>query len=124
MRVVRVDDSVRPPSQIRDIAPRPRPGRGELLIGVVAAGVILTKPSWYSTFHRPMGERRIGAIPAHEFSGVVAAVGEDVRDLEIGREVFSINDWYRDGAPGLVFIGDRKQILKETSLCGILLNAS
>ena len=98
MRIVRVDDGFRPPSLIQDDAPRPRPGRGELLIRVGAAGVILTELSWYPTSHRQTGEARAHAVPAHEFSGVVAAVGEDVGDLEIGREVFGMNDWYCDGA--------------------------
>jgi NADPH:quinone reductase-like Zn-dependent oxidoreductase len=98
MRILRVDDSVQPPSLIEDDAPRPRPGRGELLIRVGAAGLILTELSWYPTCHRPTGEARTGAVPAHEFSGVVAAVGKDVGNLEIGREVFGMNDWYSDGA--------------------------
>jgi NADPH:quinone reductase-like Zn-dependent oxidoreductase len=37
-------------------------------------------------------------VPGHEFSGVVAAVGEGVGCLEVGREVFGMNDWYSDGA--------------------------
>jgi NADPH:quinone reductase-like Zn-dependent oxidoreductase len=98
MRIVRVKDAVRPPSLIQDDAPSPRPGPGELLIRVAAAGVILTELSWYPTLHRPSGEARTAAVPAHEFSGVVAAVGQDVGDLAVGHEVFGMNDWYCDGA--------------------------
>ena len=32
------------------------------------------------------------------FPGVVAAVGDGVGCLEVGREVFGMNDWYSDGA--------------------------
>jgi NADPH:quinone reductase-like Zn-dependent oxidoreductase len=76
----------------------PRPGRAELLIQVCAAGVILTELSWYPTSHRKTGEARVGAVPGHEFSGVVAAVGEQVGSLEIGQDVYGMNDWYSDGA--------------------------
>jgi NADPH:quinone reductase-like Zn-dependent oxidoreductase len=35
---------------------------------------------------------RAGAIPGHEFSGVVEDVGADVDPDQIGREVFELND--------------------------------
>jgi D-arabinose 1-dehydrogenase-like Zn-dependent alcohol dehydrogenase len=35
-------------------------------------------------------KKRAGAIPGHEFSGMVAAIGEDVGSLELGREVFGM----------------------------------
>src|SRR5689334_12029710 len=70
----------------------PRPGNGELLIRVYAAGVIPTELSWYPTAHRKSGETRQGAVLGHEFSGIVTAVGEDVGSLEIGVEVFGMND--------------------------------
>jgi NADPH:quinone reductase-like Zn-dependent oxidoreductase len=37
-------------------------------------------------------------VLGHEFSGVVAAIGDGVGCLEIGREVFGMNDWFADGA--------------------------
>jgi NADPH:quinone reductase-like Zn-dependent oxidoreductase len=40
----------------------------------------------------------VGAVPGHEFSGVVAAVGEQAGSLEIGQDVYGMNDWYSDGA--------------------------
>jgi NADPH:quinone reductase-like Zn-dependent oxidoreductase len=76
----------------------PQPGKGELLIRVCAAGMIPTELSWYPTSHRPTGEAREGAVLGHEFSGVVTEVGEDVGSLEIGREIFGMNDWFSDGA--------------------------
>jgi NADPH:quinone reductase-like Zn-dependent oxidoreductase len=97
MRVVCLEQSIRP-SLIQGEAPQPRPGRGELLIRVCAAGVTLTELSWYPTTHDKAGRARSGAIPSHEFSGVVEAVGEDVGALEIGREVYGMNDWYCNGA--------------------------
>lgn len=98
MRIVRLADSTQPPLLIQDDASQPQPGRGELLIRVCAAGIMLTELSWYPTSHRKNGEPRVGAVPAHEFSGMVAAVGEDVGSLEIGHEVYGMNDWYANGA--------------------------
>jgi len=40
----------------------------------------------------------MGAVPCHEFSGVVAAMGEDAGSFQIGQDVFGMNDWYADGA--------------------------
>jgi NADPH:quinone reductase-like Zn-dependent oxidoreductase len=97
MRVVSLANSVQP-FLIEHEAPKPRPGRGELLIRVRAAGVVQAELFWYPTLHNRSGGIRTAAVPAHEFSGIVAAVGADVGALEIGREVFGMNDWYADGA--------------------------
>jgi NADPH:quinone reductase-like Zn-dependent oxidoreductase len=78
--------------------PQPRPGRGELLIQVLAAGVTPTELQWFPTTHRRTGETRTGAVPSHEFSGIVAAVGEEVADVEIGQMVYGMNDWFAEGA--------------------------
>jgi NADPH:quinone reductase-like Zn-dependent oxidoreductase len=48
--------------------------------------------------HDKQGQDRVGAIPCHEFSGVVEDGGQDVGSLEIGQEVFGMNDWYAGGA--------------------------
>jgi NADPH:quinone reductase-like Zn-dependent oxidoreductase len=97
MKTVSLDNSRQAPVMRENVAP-PRPGQGELLIQVHAAGMIATELGWYPTSHRKTGEARKGAVPGHEFSGVVAAVGEDVGSLEIGREVYGMNDWFSDGA--------------------------
>jgi NADPH:quinone reductase-like Zn-dependent oxidoreductase len=44
------------------------------------------------------GEPRTGAVPGHEFSGVIAAVGEGVVDFRVGQEIYGMNDWFEDGA--------------------------
>ncbi len=98
MRAVRVADAAETPSLIQDDVSRPQPGQGEVLVQVRAAGVTLTELSWYPTSHTELGGIRMWAVPAHEFSGVVTAVGEDVGSLEIGREVYGMNGWYSDGA--------------------------
>jgi len=78
--------------------PQPTPGPGEVLVRVAAAGVIRTEPLWYPTTHTKSGAPRPFAIPAHEFSGTIAALGEGVRDFSIGDCIFGMNDWFADGA--------------------------
>jgi NADPH:quinone reductase-like Zn-dependent oxidoreductase len=94
MRVMRLTGSLLSEAQ----APRPQPGVGELLIRVRAAGVTPTELIWYPTTHTKAGDARAGAVPCHEFSGIVEAAGKDAGSLEIGQEVFGMNDWFADGA--------------------------
>jgi len=78
--------------------PQPKPGAGEVLIRVRAAGVTPSELIWYPTMHTKDGAARANAIPAHEFSGVVAEVGSDVPDFQVGQEIYGMNDWFADGA--------------------------
>ncbi len=98
MQVMRFNDSTAAPALIPGNAPIPRPRPGQLLIRVRAAGVTQTELLWYPTTHSLDGGVRRGAIPGHEFSGVVEAVGVDVDPAQIGQEVFGMNDWFADGA--------------------------
>jgi len=79
-------------------APQPNPGDGEVLIRVCAAGVTPTELSWYPTTHTKLGTPRIGAIPGHEFSGVVVAAGGKLDSAMVGQEFYGMNDWFADGA--------------------------
>jgi len=82
-------------------AQQPRPGEGEVLVRVHAAGVIQTELSWVPTWTtRAGGPRPLPVIPGHEFSGEIAALGAGVRDTGVGDLVYGLNDWYRDGASG------------------------
>jgi NADPH:quinone reductase-like Zn-dependent oxidoreductase len=98
VRVSRVADPRQRSPLMQEEVPQPQPGSGELLIRVCAAGVIPTELSWYPTSYRKSGEARTGAVPCHEFSGVVAALGDGVESVKIGDEVFGMNDWYSEGA--------------------------
>jgi len=95
---MRLSDSADGPVLIEENVPQPQPGRGELLVRVYAAGVTPTELLWYPTTHSKNGERRSRAIPGHEFSGVIAAVGEETVGFDIGQEVYGMNDWFADGA--------------------------
>lgn len=77
---------------------KPEPGLGEILVHVHAAGVTTTELSWYPTTHTKSGTERPRAVPGHEFSGVITAIGKGVQDFEVGEEVYGMNDWYADGA--------------------------
>ena len=82
-----------------DEVQQPRPGEGEVLIRVHAAGVINTELSWVPTWTTQTGEpRTLPVIPGHEFSGEIAALGAGVTDADVGDLVYGLNDWYRDGA--------------------------
>jgi NADPH:quinone reductase-like Zn-dependent oxidoreductase len=84
---------------VYEIAPAPRPGEGEVLVRVHAAGVIPTELSWVPTWTMRTGEPRpLPVIPGHEFSGEIAALGAGVKDVGVGDLVYGLNDWYRDGA--------------------------
>jgi len=79
-------------------APQPQPGKGEVLVRVRAAGVTPTELQWSPTTQTREGTPRIGAIPGHEFSGIVVAAGDAVDPAIVGREVYGMNDWFADGA--------------------------
>lgn len=78
--------------------PNPHPDAGQILVRVKAAAITPAELTWHPTTHTRQGGARLGAVPAHEFSGIVAAVGPGVLDVEVGQEVFGMNDWFMDGA--------------------------
>jgi NADPH:quinone reductase-like Zn-dependent oxidoreductase len=98
MKTMRLADSAQASVLIEDDVAQPQPRRGELLVRVHAAGVTPTEPLWYPTTHHKDGKKRSRAIPGHEFSGVIAAVGENTVGFAIGEEVYGMNDWFADGA--------------------------
>jgi len=98
MKTMRLSDSAQPPVLVEETVPQPQPRRGELLVRVYAAGVTPTELLWYPTTHSKTGERRSHAVPGHEFSGVIAAVGDDTVGFDTGQEVYGMNDWFADGA--------------------------
>jgi NADPH:quinone reductase-like Zn-dependent oxidoreductase len=98
MKAMRLSDSAELPVLVEENVPQPKPGRGELLVRVHAAGVTSKELLWYPTTHNQNGERRRGAIPGHEFSGIIEAFGDDAGGFEIGQGIYGMNDWFSDGA--------------------------
>lgn len=97
--------------------PVPEPQPGELLIEVFAVGVTPTETSWYPTTHRADGTPRSSAIPGHEFSGTVAALGQGVSGFALADAVFGFNDWFEEGATAEFVITKPSMLaLKPTSL--------
>ena len=78
--------------------PQPEPGEGELLIRVRAVGVTHTELNWYPTTHTKEGAPRKGAVPGHEFSGVVAALGKNAKGFEVSQDIYGMSDWFVNGA--------------------------
>lgn len=97
MKVWQCDDSRPVPGLVQAEVRTPGPQRGEVLIRVHAVGVTGTELLWQPTTHTKSGENRRHAIPGHEFSGAIAAVGVGADGI-VGQEVFGMNDWYAQGA--------------------------
>lgn len=98
MKVMRLAGTQQPTQLVEASLPQPQPGPGEVLVRIAAAGIIRTELGWYPTTHTKTGDKRANAVPAHEFSGTVAAVGEGVTDFTVGQAVFGMNDWFEEGA--------------------------
>jgi NADPH:quinone reductase-like Zn-dependent oxidoreductase len=78
--------------------PKPTPGIGDVLLEVAAASFTPTELEWPSTWVDRGGRGRAPAVPGHEVSGTVAALGDGTTGLAVGDEVYGMTDWYRDGA--------------------------
>jgi NADPH:quinone reductase-like Zn-dependent oxidoreductase len=79
-----------PASLVYEELETPSPGPGEALARVHAAAITRDELDWPAD--------RLPATPSYEFSGVVAEVGAEVEDMEVGDEVFALNDFDREGA--------------------------
>ena len=86
-----------PENLVYESAPVPRPAAGEVLLQVRAAAITFAELSWEESWTR-RGVDRTPIIPAHEVSGVVAALGTGVTDFAVGDAVFGLVPFDRDGA--------------------------
>jgi NADPH:quinone reductase-like Zn-dependent oxidoreductase len=91
-------ESPRPPSLIEKDIPQPPLRQGEVLVRVYAAGITPTETVWYPTSHNKNGDPRTAAVPSHEFSGEIAAIGDGVTGVSPGQQIYGMNDWFADGA--------------------------
>jgi NADPH:quinone reductase-like Zn-dependent oxidoreductase len=95
----------------------PSPGIGDVLLKVCAASFTPTELDWSSTWVDRAGNARPAPIPAHEVSGVVAALGYGTTGFAVGDEVYGLTDWHRDGAAaGYVAVEARNLAPKPRSL--------
>jgi NADPH:quinone reductase-like Zn-dependent oxidoreductase len=98
MRAVRLNGPADRPVLVEADVPRPILANDEVLIRVRAAGVTPTELIWYPTTHNKDGSPRTGAIPGHEFSGVVSELGASATGFSVGDEIYGMSDWFIDGA--------------------------
>src|SRR3954454_11646129 len=105
MNAVRIHHRAGPEQLVFEAAPRPIPYADDVLVEVHAAGVTPTELTWESSFVSSDGRSRLPAIPSHEVSGVVAAIGEDAGGLAIGDDVYGLTDFSGGGAGVGVRVG-------------------
>ncbi len=98
MKAVQLIESQPVPVLAEADVPKPSAGKGEVLVQVYTAGVTPTELVWYPTLHTKDGQPRVRAIPGHEFSGVIAELGDGVEDFAVGDEIYGMSDWFADGA--------------------------
>src|SRR3954452_181872 len=81
------------PEQLRfERAPIPSVDADEVLVAVHAAAITFDELLWDETW------QPLPAVPSHEVSGVVAAVGADVTEFAPGDEVYGLIRFDRQGA--------------------------
>jgi len=79
--------------------PQPHAREGEVLVKVHATAVMPTELQWFPTFNLPFGEPRpFPIVLSHEFSGIVTSIGPKVTGVNVGDEVYGVNDWFTNGA--------------------------
>ncbi|MFF3920096.1 alcohol dehydrogenase catalytic domain-containing protein [Streptomyces sp. NPDC001852] len=101
MNAIRAHHRGGPEQLTYEKAPRPQPGPGDILVAVRAASVTAGELDWDATWTDSFdgsGHDRTPAIPSHEFSGVVAALGDGATGWQEGDEVYGLVPFTRDGA--------------------------
>src|SRR5438445_11057148 len=76
----------------------PEVGASEVLVELNAAAVTPGELAWDETWQSADGADRTPIIPSHDFSGVSAQVGGDVRSLTPGTQVYGLIDFNHDCA--------------------------
>lgn len=98
MKAIRIHGRGGADHLVYEDAPEPRAGSGELLIRVVAGGIIANEVEWDETYRTPDGALRPLPIPGRDVCGVVIDVGDDATGYAAGDRVFGMLGYGRDGA--------------------------
>jgi NADPH:quinone reductase-like Zn-dependent oxidoreductase len=101
MKAVRAHHRGGPEQLVFEVAPRPEPAAGEVLVAVHAASITpdeLTWPETWADGPGPDAHDRTPIIPSHEMSGVVAGLGPGVDAFAVGDEVYGLIPFARNGA--------------------------
>jgi NADPH:quinone reductase-like Zn-dependent oxidoreductase len=83
---------------ILEEVPRPKPGAGEVLIQVHAAGVNPLDWKVRAGYVKDWLPHRLPLIPGWDVAGTVTALGRGVSDFKVGDEVYGKLDFARNGA--------------------------
>jgi NADPH:quinone reductase-like Zn-dependent oxidoreductase len=89
-------------------APRPEPGRGQVLVRVKAAGVNPLDWMVAEGKARSWLDHRLPLTLGWELSGTVETLGAEVERLKAGDEIFGMIDLSGDGADAEFAVGDEK----------------
>lgn len=101
MHAVRAHSRGGPEQLVYEMAPRPRPAPGEVLVAVRAASITSDELTWDATWTDRLdatGKDRTPIVPSHEVSGVVSELGPGVTAAAVGDEVYGLIPFTRDGA--------------------------
>jgi NADPH:quinone reductase-like Zn-dependent oxidoreductase len=99
MKAVRLHARSGPDALVYEETSLPQLETGEVLVHVHATAITPTEFLWAPTAQTRTGEERpLPIILGHEFSGVIAAVGDGVTNIAEGDPVYGLNDWFEDGA--------------------------
>ncbi|MDE1852696.1 MAG: NADP-dependent oxidoreductase [Thaumarchaeota archaeon] len=104
-------------------APKPVPGRGEVLVRVYATSVSPTELGWYSSMNWSNEDgtpRAFPIVPGHDFSGVVAEIGEGVEGINTGEAKYGLLSFYRNGAEADYVIALPREIAPKPRSLGHL----
>jgi len=71
--------------------PVPKPGEGEVLVRVHAAGVNVMDPIYTGGYIKDYMEHRFPLVPGIDLSGVVEAIGPGVSSFAAGDEVYGVS---------------------------------
>ena len=77
--------------------PEPNAAENDVVVQVHASGFTPGELTWTGTWTDRLGRDRTPSIPGHELAGVVSALGYGTTGLSVGRRVFGLTDWTRDG---------------------------
>ena len=78
--------------------PRPHAAENDVIVRVHAAGFTPGELDWPGTWADRAGHDRALPVPGHDLSGVVTELGYGTTGLTVGRRVFGLADWTRDGS--------------------------
>ncbi len=110
MHAVRIHSYGGPEVLRYEEVPRPKAGRGEILIHVMAAGVNPVDWKVREGYLKQRAHHTLPLVPGWDFSGVVDSVGEETVRFKEGDEVFGRGDLFRDGAYAEYLVMNEKEI--------------